>query len=165
MDRPLIAHLRYLFYVLRHKWYVFVAGLRLGLGLWQLLIHDYSKFGRAEWGPYVRYFYNVQGMPVGRRDSTGAYTPSEKEAFAVAWLHHLHTNPHHWEWWVARSKVGEPRPIRMPMKFVREMVADWKGAGQAQGMPDTQAWYAANSRFMMLHPDTRKDVEAFLSRK
>ena len=165
MDRPLIAHLRYLSYVLRHKWHVFVVGRRYGLGLWQLLVHDYSKFSHAEWGPYVRYFYDAKGRPVQRRDSTGAYTPSEKEAFAVAWMHHWHTNPHHWEWWLTHSKVGEVRPLRMPPKFLFEMVADWKGAGRAQGTPDTQAWYAANGRFMLLHPDTRRDVEALLSRK
>ena len=45
------AHLRYLGYVLRHKWFVLVAGLKVGAPLWRLLIHDWSKFTAAEWGP------------------------------------------------------------------------------------------------------------------
>ena len=44
-------HLRYLGYVVRHKWFVFRAGLRTGAPLWRLVIHDWSKFTPAEWGP------------------------------------------------------------------------------------------------------------------
>jgi hypothetical protein len=42
-------HWRYLRYLCRHKWFVAVAGLHLGVGLWRLLIHDYSKFFPSEW--------------------------------------------------------------------------------------------------------------------
>lgn len=41
-------HIQYLWYVIRHKFFVFQAGLRLGVPLWQLLIHDLSKFSPAE---------------------------------------------------------------------------------------------------------------------
>lgn len=51
------AHLRYLSYVVRHKWFVLLAGLRVRAPLWRLLIHDWSKFTPSEWGPYVRFFY------------------------------------------------------------------------------------------------------------
>jgi len=52
------AHLKYLSYVVRHKWFVFLAGLRVGgIPLWRLLIHDWSKFTPAEWRPYVQSFY------------------------------------------------------------------------------------------------------------
>ena len=43
----MLPHLRYLSYVLRHKWYVLWAGLWLGVPLWRLLIHDWSKFSRT----------------------------------------------------------------------------------------------------------------------
>jgi hypothetical protein len=54
------AHLRYLTYVLRHKWFVLVAGLRVGVPVWRLLAHDLSKFSPAEWGPYVANFYRFK---------------------------------------------------------------------------------------------------------
>jgi hypothetical protein len=45
---------------------------------------------------------------------------------------------------------------------VREMVADWMGAGRALGKPDTRAWYEANKDKMILHPATRRRVEMLL---
>lgn len=53
-------HWKYLKYVVRHKWYVFLACRQLGVPLWQSIIHDWTKFLPREWFPYVRYFY---GMP------------------------------------------------------------------------------------------------------
>lgn len=63
------AHLRYLRYVLLHKWYVARAGLALGVPhdtsalrwFWRMLVHDLSKFRPSEWRPYVASFY---GEPV-----------------------------------------------------------------------------------------------------
>ena len=57
-----MAHIRYLSYVIRHKWWVLVAGLRTKAPLWRLLIHDWSKFTPAEWTPYVRSFYTKPGV-------------------------------------------------------------------------------------------------------
>ena len=34
--------------VLIHKWYVFLAGQLTGVPLWQLIIHDWSKFTPTE---------------------------------------------------------------------------------------------------------------------
>jgi hypothetical protein len=50
-------HFQYLSYVVRHKWFVLLAGLRTGAPLWRLIIHDWSKFLPCEWFPYVNYFY------------------------------------------------------------------------------------------------------------
>ena len=67
-------HLRYLRYVLRHKWYVLRAGLMIHNPLgadWReayvmlkwivrLVIHDWSKFLPSEWRAYAAYFYGEQ---------------------------------------------------------------------------------------------------------
>jgi hypothetical protein len=45
---------------------------------------------------------------------------------------------------------------------VREMVADWMGAGRALGKPDTRGWYEANKDKQQLHPETRALVERLL---
>lgn len=50
-------HWRYLKYVIRHKWFVLLAGLTLGVPLRQLLVHDWSKFLPCEWFPYASFFY------------------------------------------------------------------------------------------------------------
>ena len=165
------AHLRYLSYVLRHKWFVLVAGLRVGAPLWRLLIHDWSKLTPAEWFPYVRKFYGkvesdesrartlrIASVAIGR-------TQAEiDEAFDRAWLHHQHANPHHWQHWVLREDGGATLPLPMPGGLAREMVADWLGAGRAiTGRWEAGDWYAKNRSNMVLHPDTREYVERLIA--
>ena len=55
------------------------------------------------------------------------------------------------------------RALAIPPHYVREMVADWIGAGRAQGKPDVAAWYAANAAKMVLHDDTRALVERLMA--
>jgi hypothetical protein len=149
----LLPHLRYLRYVLRHKLYVYRAGRVLGVGRWQLLVHDLSKFSRAEWGPYVRRFYGGRG---GVMDKA-----ADPEEFNQAWAHHWQVNAHHPEHWTRAEEPGVGhRP--MPLLYVREMVADWYGAGMAQGKPDCWAYYRANQDRYPFHPTTRAHAERFL---
>jgi hypothetical protein len=166
------AHLRYLRYIVAHKWFVFVAGLQTGAPLWRLLIHDWSKFLPCEWFPYVEFFYgpkmadrddyrrresNVLGYPITKK-------PDDVEAaFDRAWLHHQHANPHHWQHWLLREDSGGTKTLPMPEKVVREMVADWMGAGRAiTGRWDVATWYAKNAHVIQLHPETRAKVEALI---
>lgn len=158
------AHLRYLSYVVRHKWFVLLAGLRTRAPLWRLVIHDWSKFAPGEWFPYVDYFYRQDGTEQHRR-SGGHYDPTAGPvAFNIAWLKHQHRNPHHWQHWVLFEDSGARKPMPMPEHFVREMVADWMGAGRAQGHGDDVApWYERNKGIMVLHPETRALVEYLIA--
>lgn len=146
------AHLQYGRYVVRHKWFVFIAGRRTRAPLWRLVIHDWSKMTRAEWSPYVRSFYG----PLPRTDAV-------KAAFARAWLHHIHVNKHHWQHWVLHEDSGATKVIEMPDRFVREMVADWMGAGRAiTGKWDVGSWYAKNRDVIVLHETTRARVDGLI---
>lgn len=141
------AHLKYLWYVLRHKWYVFVAGRVLGVPLWQLLIHDMSKFSRAEWGAYVRWFKG------------GDKSAAAKAAFGEAWAHHWQNNPHHWQYWCG----GDGSMLTpMPERYAREMVADWYGAAMAQGKEDCWAWYRKNRSRYLIVDATHARIEQYL---
>lgn len=152
MDR-VRPHLKYASYVARHKWFVFVAGRRTGAPLWRLLIHDWSKLTPAEWFPYVRSFYG------------GERTPAVRLAFDAAWLHHQHRNPHHWQHWLLRKDDGDTRALAMPPALVREMVADWMGAGRAiTGRWEVATWFEANEAKIALHPATRVHVEQLVAR-
>jgi hypothetical protein len=135
-----MKHLKYLWYVVKHKWFVFLGCVRYGI-IWQGIIHDLSKLSKEEWSPYVEHFYG---------------TPN-KARFLEAWKHHWRNNPHHWNYWV-RDGLALP----MPRCMVLEMVADWRGAGKATGNPDTKAWYRNNRDKIQLHDRTRKEVEELL---
>ena len=143
-------HLKYLSYVVRHKWFVLVAGLKTGAPLWRLVIHDWSKLLPCEWFPYTNYFYG---------------TPDEM-AFNRAWLHHQHLNPHHWQHWVLQEDSGPCYALEMPEPLVREMVADWLGAGRAitgdGSVAATRAWFEQHEPDMILHIKTQNLVERLL---
>jgi hypothetical protein len=162
-----VKHLRYLSYVLRHKWYVFVECIRVGLW-WRGLVHDMSKFLPSEWTPYVMSFY-------------GPWSYKERpqwviDGFNEAWLKHQHRNDHHWQYWVLIGDVLSPlegydpkdnsQCLPMSEACWKEMVADWRGAGRAQGHGnDALPWYTKNKDNMRLHPDTRALVELELGYK
>lgn len=183
-------HLSYARYVLRHKWFVFRAGIARSVPLWQLLVHDLSKFRPSEWRPYAEWFYGYQGgswhvvlsgtglIPTDRAPSGLAHRESplgkiliamaqkRNEAFMVAFLHHLHRSPHHWQHWVL-TPDSQDRPTQvfeMPERYAREMLADWDGAGRAiTGKWETPEWYAKRGPREKLHPNTRDFVERLLA--
>jgi hypothetical protein len=146
-------HLQYASYVARHKWFVFRAGLQTRAPLWRLAIHDWSKLSVGEWSPYVHSFYG----PGDRK------LKAINDAFDAAWLHHQHRNPHHWQHWLLQEDDGVLKVLEMPEKFVREMVADWMGAGRAiTGKWDTVGWYEKNCHKIKLAPKTRELTEQLL---
>lgn len=162
-----MSHWKYFKYLIRHKWFVFVAGLRCGVPAWRLVIHDWSKFLPCEWFPYARFFYG--NLPSWEQAKLwpgygGATKESAKIQFDVAWLHHQHLNPHHWQHWVLREDSGAVKLLEMPERLWREMVADWMGAGRAiTGKWEAAAWYSKNGEIIQLAPQTRIHVEKLLA--
>jgi hypothetical protein len=142
-------HLAYLKYVLRHKWFVFLACFRMRVPIWIAILHDWDKFLPDEWFPYTTTFYN--------KDGSKRYI--EFPEFADAWNAHQKRNKHHWQYWMLTWDRGETECLPMPDVYRREMIADWIGAGRALGKPNTWEWYAENRDKMKLHPDTRAWVD------
>lgn len=150
-----MRHINYLKYVLRHKWFVLLASIRIGAPIWGAIIHDMSKFRPSEWLPYARTFY----APDGSKQYI------EGEAFARAWNDHQKRNKHHWQYWMLTWDRGNTTCIRMPTKHLLEMVADWMGAGRAiTGKREAKAWYEKNCNQIQLHATTRLLVEKILNR-
>lgn len=52
---------KYLIYVIKHKLFVFLAGINTGVPIWALVIHDWQKFTPTEWKPYVANFFGSYG--------------------------------------------------------------------------------------------------------
>lgn len=148
-------HRAYLSYVLRHKYFVWIAGARLGVPVWRLLVHDWTKFLPGEWSPYAETFY----------EDDGSSRYLETPAFAVAWNHHQKRNSHHWQYWLLTWDIGETEPLEMPQADLLEMLADWAGAGRAATgqWGGIRLWYKQNRSRIILHPKTRKTVESLLA--
>ena len=158
-------YLTYLLYVIRHKWFVFMQCCKFGIP-WLGVIHDWSKFLPSEFIPYAQYFYNPDGSPKQIRDETGYYKPIDTgdPAFDFAWLLHQKRNKHHWQWWVVTENNGGIRVFPILEKYCLEMVADWIGAGRAQGTPDIVKWYIENRDKMIFYTSTREWIENELRR-
>lgn len=157
-----MKYLRYLSYVLRHKWFVLIECCRLGI-IWRGIVHDLSKFRPSEFFPYAEHFFG-QGIGISTgRDKTGYYNSAEvgKTVFQIAWLHHQHRNPHHWQYWVQVPDArGFPTYFEMPDTYRKEMLADWRGAGRAQGKgDDVVEWYTKNKDRMRIPPATTEWIE------
>lgn len=150
----LTMHFKNAGYLIRHKWFVLLAGWKVGAPLWRLVIHDWSKFLPDEWFAYARSFYG----PRERSSET-------KAAFKVAWLKHIHRNSHHHQHWVLREDSGREIALKMPQGIAREMVADWAGAGRAiTGRWELAEWYGKNKYHMRLHPDTAVFVDSLIDK-
>jgi hypothetical protein len=155
-----VPTLKYLGATIRHKYFVYRAGRWTGASTWRLLKHDWTKFSCAEAPHYGRRFYGSNDDPDG---------------FDRAWNHHSKANDHHWEYWIpitthTLSKTAPGEPLAMSEAAVREMVADWMGAGRAykgawphENGPDDWPWWNDNKDKMRLHPDTRILVEAVIA--
>lgn len=167
---------QYLRYVVRHKWFVLIECCKLGIP-WLGLIHDLSKILPDELIPYTNHFYGPNShhkdgshqpkeIKTGR-DETGYYKPTDTGdlAFDFAWLLHQKRNRHHWQWWVLPEDSGGIKVLEMSDRYRKEMLADWRGAGKAQGTPNVQVWYHKNYARMTLHEKTRAWVEAQLGMK
>lgn len=143
-------YLKYLWYVIRHKWYVFVECCKLDIP-WLGIIHDWSKLALSELAPYVESFYGGWG------DDRPQWV---KDDFDLAWLYHQRRNKHHWQYWILVQDEDEDRILPMPDKYRREMLADWHGAGRAiTGKKNTAEWYPKSKDKMQLHPETRAWIE------
>jgi len=142
-----MKHLRYLKYVIIHKWYCLRACIRLS-SPWMReivllgLLHDWSKFRPSEWFSYVEHFYG------------------DGRSLDVAWLHHIHRNKHHHQYWVLKQDDGEVKCLDMPDKYILEMVADWYAAGMAICKRSTiTPWYNENKHRIVLSERTRQILE------
>lgn len=154
------GHLAYLVYLLRHKWFVLLECIKMGIA-WQGIVHDWHKFLPGEWVPYVHYFHNADGTQRQRRDRTGYYKPTDTgdARFDYAWLLHQKRGKHHWQWWVLPEDGGGVKILPMPDRYRKEMLADWRGAGKAQRAGSVHKWYLANRDKMQMHPETRAWIE------
>ncbi|MBC2741567.1 MAG: hypothetical protein HGJ93_00580 [Desulfosarcina sp.] len=149
----LMRHLSYAKYVLLHKWFVFIASIKIAAPLWRAVIHDLSKFRPSEWFPYAATFYAPDGSKQYK----------ETPVFNRAWLLHQHRNPHHWQFWLLRMDRGNIVTIEMPEHYALEMLADWMGAGRAiTGRWECAEWYASNKNKIILHENTRDLIERTL---
>ncbi len=161
-----MIYIKYLNYLLRHKWYVFCVCFEYGL-IWLGIIHDISKFLPDEFIPYARHFYGgKRGINEGR-DESGYYKPTDTgdRDFDFAWLLHQKRNKHHWQWWILPEDEGGLKILEISHPYRLEMLCDWIGAGMVQKTKGVKFWYEKNKNKLQMHQNTRFFVESFITRQ
>ena len=117
--------------------------------------HDASKEMDVEYDAYDAYFY-------GKNRSYAVVNN-----FNHAWLHHIHNNPHHWQYWVLINDDPDKGEIvlDMPDHYIIEMICDWWSFSWNKGnLTEIFTWYDEHSKYMKLSDNTRKKVEDILNK-
>ena len=138
--------------ITRHKNLVMAGCFKVGLYK-QGLLHDLSKYSPTEFRVGCKYYQGTMSPNNAERKDLG---------YSSAWLHHKGRNKHHLEYWMDYDVRGDHRiaGMRMPEKYVAEMVADRIAASKIYKKDKyTDAspleYYMSKRDFHVLHPETR----------
>ena len=154
---------RHLWTIMRHRFWVRHYCFRLGL-FRQGLFHDFSKYSSEEFWTSIKY-YQGSSSPIDAEVKLKGYS--------LVWQHHKGHNPHHWEYWITNLSSYKNTPIKIPYKYVLEMICDWISSGKVyaknagvvwtQSSPYDFYWGVKVKRGdIILHKDTKLLVEFFL---
>ena len=124
------------------------------------LLHDLSKYSPEEFFQGAKYYIGTKSPNEGERRDKG---------YSVAWMHHKGRNKHHFEYWTdynPKSKLVEP--VKMPVKYVKEMFCDRVAASKIyQGDNYTNHHpleYFLNAKGRrVIHPETSDFLEKLLT--
>jgi hypothetical protein len=148
-------HKNYLIFLLRHKYWVYKLGRKMGLGRWKLLVHDLSKFLPDEWFGYVSW----KNKQWAEEDGGGL---KNDRGFGWPWFIHMKRNAHHWQFWIYTDDSGQTYPVEIPIEYAVEMIVDWASAGIVRfGAPGTRKYYEINKDQILLHEKTRDFVNGY----
>lgn len=150
-------YIKHFITITRHKFYVMQSCFRAGL-VWQGMVHDNSKYGITEFIASAKYFQG-SSSPIDKEKS--------KNGYSLAWQNHKGKNKHHWHYWTDFEN-GNLIILRIPPKYLIEMICDWIGAGKAynNGKWDIkvlQRWYEKNKHTFILHTSTRAYIDMLIN--
>ena len=143
--------------ICRHKAEVYKECKACGL-TWRGLVHDLSKFSPTEFNESAKHFQGNRSPIEASKESYG---------YSLAWQHHMGHNPHHWEYWIDYAADGCIIALKIPYKYVVEMVCDWVGAGKVYGgkkwtNDEPLDYYNKVRSGRYFHPHTEKLLLQFL---
>ncbi len=144
--------------VSEHRKKVFEHCVRAGIPF-RGLVHDLSKYCPGEFIYGVLYYQGTRSPNEGEREDYG---------FSYAWMHHKGRNKHHFEYWTDYDPVTRKMsPVKMPVKYVKEMFCDRVAAGKIYNGErytdgDPLAYFMKAKSTRMIHPDTSRLLEKLL---
>ncbi|KAG2386124.1 hypothetical protein C9374_002570 [Naegleria lovaniensis] len=135
---PFHVHVHYVLFstIIYHKLIIATVGYQMGLSWIQLLVHDWSKFTPSEWRGYFKKTkkllqaqMNFNSKMMTKEQVNNQDDHQEEE---YGFLYHQNRNPHHLEYWISvDTSTGKVKPMKMPLKYVTELIVDWVAANLA----------------------------------
>ncbi len=128
--------------------------------LFQGLFHDLSKYSPSEFIVGARHYQGNRSPNEGEREDYG---------FSYAWMHHKGRNKHHFEYWTDYDPVTRKMsPVKMPLKYVKEMFCDRVAAGMIYNGDkytdaDPLAYFERGKATRCIHPETSALLEKLLT--
>lgn len=137
--------------VIRHcrKAGIFFQGLR----------HDLSKYSPTEFIEGARFYLGFKSPTEKAREVYG---------YSRAWMHHKGRNRHHFEYWTDYSpETRRPEPVKMPIRYVKEMFCDRVAAGKVYlgdkfTVNNPIEYFRRGNAKEMMHPETAALLEKWL---
>ncbi len=145
--------------ITRHRHKVVANCFRAGIPI-RGLLHDLSKYSPTEFIPGALYYQGTRSPNEGERDRYG---------YSKAWMHHKGRNRHHFEYWTDYNPATKkPEPVKMPLKYVKEMFCDRVSASKIyQGESYTDAspleYFLKAKKTRIIHPETSALLEKLLT--
>lgn len=151
----LIKHFRT---ITKHRHMVLGLCIKAGIPI-RGLLHDISKYSPTEFVEGARFYLGFKSPTEREREVYG---------YSKAWMHHKGRNRHHFEYWTDYNvKTKQLEPVKMPIKFVKEMFCDRVAAGRVylgkDYTNDNPINYFLRGRAKSaMHPETAALLESWL---
>lgn len=142
----------------RHRREVIKNCFKAGI-LRQGLLHDLSKYSPEEFLKGIKYYQGTRSPHEGEREAYG---------FSYGWMHHKGRNKHHFEYWTDYDPVTRVMsPVKMPLKYVKEMFCDRVAASKIymkENYNDGSAleYFLRAKGKRIIHPETSDLIEKLL---
>lgn len=114
--------------------------------------HDASKISDEEYMSYDQHFYGNRSF-------------ENEESFLYAWNHHLHNNPHHWQYWILVNddKDNGEKLLEIPDIYIFEMICDWWSfSWRNNNLFEIFDWYEKGKDYRKINPVSLEKIETIL---
>ena len=144
--------------ITKHRHQVFKHAVKAGIPL-RGLLHDLSKYGPEEFLVGAKYYKGTRSPNDGERKEYG---------FSRAWMHHKGRNKHHFEYWTDYEPGTKIlRPVKMPLKYVKEMFCDRVAASKIYNRENYDdsyplTYFLKGKGARTIHPETSDLLEKLL---
>lgn len=122
--------------------------------------HDQSKYQEPEFESYRQWFDPTN-------EEVEENNQGNREKFLIGWNHHLHNNPHHWEYWTLLDETDQTNILTLdiPDEYIIEMLCDWFSFSISKNDPkEIISWYKDKKDGIIMHQNSQEKIQKVLDK-